>query len=100
MKIALEPYLFRTTPLLEQVATMYTAKLSTFGVDPACVGTAPDLHTPVVFCELNPPEEPPLLWVTGTGVSVEPARSTQLAMLTRRGQPAVGSRLPRKGPAR
>lgn len=90
-----------------------------FGVDPAYVGTAPDLHTPVVFCELNPPEDPPLLfyrdpiapdltlteqdvpwdvvvdvpllWVTGTGVSVEPARSTQLAMLTRRGRPPVGS---------
>jgi 5-dehydro-2-deoxygluconokinase len=93
--------------------------LERFGVDPNYVGTATDLLTPVVFCELNPPEDPPLLfyrkpiapdltlreedvpwdlvdsvpvlWVTGTGVSVEPARSTQLAMLERRGRPAAGS---------
>jgi len=92
--------------------------LAGFGVDPSYVGTSPDLHTPVVFCELNPPEDPPLLfyrdpvapdltltsadvpwelvtgvpllWVTGTGVSVEPARSTQLEMLARRGRPACG----------
>jgi len=72
----------------------------------------------VVFCALDPPEDPPLLfyrlptapdltlteadvprqlvadvpllWVTGTGVSVEPARSTQLAMLEHRGRPAPG----------
>jgi 5-dehydro-2-deoxygluconokinase len=93
--------------------------LETFGVDPAFVGTSEHLLTPVVFCELNPPEDPPLvfyrqptapdltlveddvpwdlvadvpvLWVTGTGVSVEPARSTQLAMLAHRGRPAAGS---------
>ncbi len=86
-----------------------------FGVDPRFVGTADDLQTPVVFCALDPPEDPPLLfyrapiapdltltsddvpwdvvtevplfWVTGTGVSVEPARSTQLEMLRRRGRP-------------
>jgi 5-dehydro-2-deoxygluconokinase len=85
-----------------------------FGVDPRFVGTAAELLTPVVFCTLDPPEDPPLLfyrlptapdltltpedvpwdvvtdvpllWVTGTGVSVEPARSTQLAMLERRGR--------------
>jgi 5-dehydro-2-deoxygluconokinase len=95
--------------------------LSAFGVDPSYVGTAEDLLTPVVFCELDPPEDPPLLfyrlpvapdltlteedvpwdlvrdvpilWVTGTGVSVEPARSTQLEMLARRGRPAQGSGL-------
>jgi 5-dehydro-2-deoxygluconokinase len=89
--------------------------LEGFGVDPQFVGTAENLHTPVVFCELNPPEDPPLLfyrdpiapdltlteadvpwevirdvpvfWVTGTGASREPARSTQMAMLTRRGRP-------------
>src|SRR3954453_12093881 len=89
--------------------------LKCFGVDPQFVGTSEDLHTPVVFCELNPPEDPPLLfyrdpiapdltlveadvpwdvirdvpvfWVTGTGVSREPARSTQMAMLARRGRP-------------
>lgn len=86
--------------------------LTGFGVDPSYVGTSQDLLTPIVFCELNPPEDPPLLfyrrpvapdltltaddvpwdlirevpvfWVTGTGVSVEPARSTQLAMLNHR----------------
>ena len=95
--------------------------LSAFGVDPSYVGTAEGLLTPVVFCELDPPEDPPLLfyrlpvapdltlteedvpwdlvrevpilWVTGTGVSVEPARSTQLEMLGRRGRPAQGSGL-------
>jgi 5-dehydro-2-deoxygluconokinase len=89
--------------------------LTGFGVDASFVGTAPDLLTPVVFCALNPPEDPPLLfyrlpvapdltlnvddvpwdlvrdvpllWVTGTGVSVEPARQTQLDMLAHRGRP-------------
>jgi 5-dehydro-2-deoxygluconokinase len=70
----------------------------------------------VVFCELNPPEDPPLLfyrspiapdltlaepdvpwdviadvpvlWVTGTGVSTEPARGTQRKMLEHRGRKA------------
>jgi 5-dehydro-2-deoxygluconokinase len=93
--------------------------LEGFGVDASYVGTADDLLTPVVFCELDPPEDPPLLfyrrpvapdltlteadvpwdvvrdvpvfWVTGTGVSVEPARSTQLSMLAHRGRPAPGS---------
>ncbi len=93
--------------------------LTGFGVDPTYVGTSVGLQTPVVFCELDPPEDPPLmfyraplapdltlvdddvpwdvvddvplLWVTGTGVSVEPARSTQLAMLARRGRTAAGS---------
>jgi 5-dehydro-2-deoxygluconokinase len=86
--------------------------LARFGVDPRFVGTEPGLLTPVVFCALAPPEDPPLLfyrlpvapdltltaddvpwdtvadvpllWVTGTGVSVEPARSTQHAMLEHR----------------
>ena len=86
--------------------------LAAFGVDPRFVGTAPELLTPVVFCALAPPEDPPLLfyrlptapdltltaddvpwdtvaevpllWVTGTGASVEPARATQLAMLEHR----------------
>jgi 5-dehydro-2-deoxygluconokinase len=93
--------------------------LAGFGVDPAYVGTAAALQTPVVFCELNPPEDPPLtfyrapiapdltiadgdvpwdvvaevpvLWVTGTGVSVEPARTSQLEMLARRPRPEPGS---------
>src|SRR6478609_7211248 len=89
--------------------------LAAFGVDPGFVGTAPGLLTPVVFCALAPPEDPPLLfyrlpvapdltltkddvpwdlvrdvpvlWVTGTGVSTEPARQTQLDMLAHRGRP-------------
>ncbi|MFB7723332.1 5-dehydro-2-deoxygluconokinase [Nocardia sp. NPDC056100] len=86
--------------------------LADFGVENRYVGTAPSLQTPVVFCELNPPADPPLLfyrapiapdltlvddeipwdvvdsvpllWVTGTGVSAEPGRTTQRAMLERR----------------
>jgi 5-dehydro-2-deoxygluconokinase len=93
--------------------------LRDFGVDASYVGTAEGLLTPVVFCELDPPEDPPLLfyrlpvapdltltsddvpwdavrdvpvlWVTGTGVSVEPARTTQLEMLAHRGRPDPGS---------
>ena len=95
------------------------AALQGFGVEASYVGTSVDLNTPVVFCELNPPEDPPLLfyrspvapdltltaddvpwdvvrdvpllWVTGTGVSVEPARQTQLDMLAHRGRPETGS---------
>ncbi|WNV91169.1 5-dehydro-2-deoxygluconokinase [Umezawaea sp. Da 62-37] len=90
--------------------------LAGFGVSPEFVGTAEGLQTPVVFCELNPPEDPPLLfyrspiapdltlvepdvpwdvvadvpvlWVTGTGVSTEPARGTQRRMLEHRGRRA------------
>ncbi|AHI01890.1 5-dehydro-2-deoxygluconokinase [Kutzneria albida] len=86
--------------------------LAGFGVSPDHVGTAEDLLTPVVFCELNPPADPPLLfyrlptapdltlteddvpwqvvrdvpllWVTGTGVCVEPARATQRRILEHR----------------
>jgi len=93
--------------------------LEGFGVDASYVGTAEHLLTPIVFCELNPPEDPPLLfyrqpvapdltiealdvpwdlvvdvpvlWLTGTGVSVEPSRTTQLEMLARRGRPAPGT---------
>jgi 5-dehydro-2-deoxygluconokinase len=88
--------------------------LTDFGVSPSFVGTSPDLLTPVVFCALDPPEDPPLLfyrlptapdltltsadvpwdvvadvpvlWVTGTGVSVEPARGTQRKILEARGR--------------
>jgi 5-dehydro-2-deoxygluconokinase len=86
--------------------------LEGFGVSSKYVGTSPDLLTPVVFCELNPPADPPLLfyrlpiapdltlgeddvpwdlvrdvpllWVTGTGVSAEPSRSSQRMMLASR----------------
>jgi 5-dehydro-2-deoxygluconokinase len=88
--------------------------LRRFGVAPDFVGTAADLLTPVVFCALDPPADPPLLfyrlpvapdltltgadvpwdvvadvpvlWVTGTGVSAEPARGTQRALLSHRGR--------------
>jgi 5-dehydro-2-deoxygluconokinase len=80
-----------------------------FGVDDAFVGTHPTLRTPVVFCEIFPPDDFPLLfyreptapdmtlavdeldveairdarafWTTGTGLSAEPSRSATLAAL-------------------
>jgi 5-dehydro-2-deoxygluconokinase len=86
--------------------------LEGFGVSSEHVGTAQDLLTPVVFCALDPPADPPLLfyrlpvapdltlteadvpwdvvesvpllWVTGTGVSTDPARTTQRKILDRR----------------
>lgn len=95
--------------------TFVREALAGFGVDATYVGTAQDLLTPVVFCALDPPEDPPLLfyrlpiapdltltsqdvpwdlvrdvpllWVTGTGVSREPARQTQLDLLAHRGLP-------------
>jgi 5-dehydro-2-deoxygluconokinase len=87
--------------------------LGEFGVDAARVGTHPTLRTPVVFCEIFPPDdfpilfyrqptapdmtlEPaeldldeiaavPLFWTTGTGLSEEPSRTTTLAALEARG---------------
>lgn len=86
--------------------------LASFGVDPRFVSTDPSLRTPIVFCELLPPENPPLLfyrqpkapdmnlrlqdldlpairaarifWTTGTGLSDEPSRSATLAALAER----------------
>jgi 5-dehydro-2-deoxygluconokinase len=83
-----------------------------FGVDPRWVGTHPMLRTPIVFCELHPPDHFPLLfyreptapdmtierdeldleaigaarifWTTGTGLSAEPSRSATLAALAAR----------------
>jgi 5-dehydro-2-deoxygluconokinase len=83
-----------------------------FGVDPSRVGTHPTLRTPIVFCEIFPPDnfpllfyrEPkaldleleladvdleeiaavPLFWATGTGLSQEPSRATTLAALRAR----------------
>jgi 5-dehydro-2-deoxygluconokinase len=91
--------------------------LEGFGVDPSRVGTDPDLRTPIVFCEVFPPDhfpllfyrEPkapdlnlwsedvdldevervPLFWTTGTGLSDEPSRSTTLGALAARGGRAV-----------
>jgi 5-dehydro-2-deoxygluconokinase len=86
--------------------------LEGFGVDPRWVGTHPTLRTPVVFCEIFPPDDFPLLfyreptapdmtiateeldleairaarvfWTTGTGLSAEPSRSATLAALRAR----------------
>jgi 5-dehydro-2-deoxygluconokinase len=80
-----------------------------FGVDPRFVGTDPSLLTPIVFCELDPPEDPrlifyrepkapdmnltlgdvdldvvrevPILWVAGSCFAEEPSRSTVRALL-------------------
>jgi 5-dehydro-2-deoxygluconokinase len=88
--------------------------LTRFGVGAAHVGTHPTLRTPVVFCELFPPDDFPLLfyrepqapdmtiapgelprveiraagvfWATGTGLSAEPSRATTLAALAERGR--------------
>ena len=91
--------------------------LRDFGVDDRFVGTDPELRTPIVFCELLPPESPTILfyrqpsapdiqlsvdeldlgairdarifWTTGTGLSAEPSRATTLAGLEARGREAI-----------
>ncbi|HVL97353.1 MAG TPA: 5-dehydro-2-deoxygluconokinase [Solirubrobacteraceae bacterium] len=88
------------------------AALRGFGVDDRWVGTHPALRTPIVFCEIFPPDDFPLLfyrepaapdmtiapaeldldairaarafWTTGTGLSAEPSRSATLAALAAR----------------
>jgi len=88
--------------------------LEGFGVDTRHVSTHPTLRTPVVFCEIFPPDDFPLLfyrapkapdmeldsgdldldairaarifWVTVTGLSDEPSRSATLAALEARGK--------------
>lgn len=87
-----------------------------FGVDDRHVVVVPELHTPVTFCEIFPPDDFPLwfyrspsapdlqlrpedldrdavtaarlLWLTVTGLSAEPSRSTHLAALGVRGRRA------------
>jgi 5-dehydro-2-deoxygluconokinase len=86
--------------------------LEEFGVDARWVGTDPDLRTPIVFCEIYPPDNFPLLfyrapkapdmnltpedldldaiaaaplfWMTGTGLSDEPSRTATLNALEHR----------------
>jgi 5-dehydro-2-deoxygluconokinase len=86
--------------------------LAGFGVDARWVSTDPTLRTPIVFCEVHPPDrfpllfyrEPkapdmnltiadldmaaiadaPLFWTTGTGLSDEPSRTATLAALDAR----------------
>ena len=91
--------------------------LRDFGVDDRFVGRDPELRTPIVFCELLPPESPTILfyrqptapdmrvtadeldldairdarifWTTGTGLSAEPSGSATFAALEARGRHAV-----------
>ncbi|HZB78623.1 MAG TPA: 5-dehydro-2-deoxygluconokinase [Actinomycetota bacterium] len=91
--------------------------LRAFGVDDRFVGTDAELRTPIVFCELLPPEAPSILfyreptapdmrlttdeldlgavrdarvfWTTGTGLSDEPSRSATLAALGTRNDGGV-----------
>ena len=91
--------------------------LEGFGVDTRYVSSHPTLRTPVVFCEIFPPDEFPLLfyrepkapdmeldagdldldairaarifWVTGTGLSDEPSRSATLAALEARARVGI-----------
>jgi 5-dehydro-2-deoxygluconokinase len=86
--------------------------LGEFGVETRWVSTDPTLRTPIVFCEVHPPDhfpllfyrEPkapdmnlttadldlsaiavaPLFWTTGTGLSDEPSRTATLAALDAR----------------
>jgi 5-dehydro-2-deoxygluconokinase len=88
------------------------AALDRFGVDSSGVVTHPDLATPVVFTELDPPAEPsiwfyrqpsapdehltiadidldlvrsvPVLWIPGSRMAFEPSGSTILAVLEAR----------------
>jgi 5-dehydro-2-deoxygluconokinase len=90
------------------------AALRGFGVEDRFVGTHPTLRTPVVFCEIFPPDDFPLLfyreptapdmtlaadeldldairrarvfWTTGTGLSAEPSRGATLAALEKRAE--------------
>jgi 5-dehydro-2-deoxygluconokinase len=91
--------------------------LEGFGVQTDHVSTHATLRTPVVFCEIFPPDDFPLLfyrapkapdmeldrddldldairsarifWVTGTGLSDEPSRSATLAALEARGKAGI-----------
>ena len=88
--------------------------LEGFGVDSRFVGTHPTLRTPIVFCEIHPPDDFPLLfyreptapdmtiepdeldldairtarvfWTTGTGLAAEPIRTTTLTALSARSE--------------
>jgi 5-dehydro-2-deoxygluconokinase len=91
--------------------------LEGFGVDSRYVGTDPYLRTPLVFCELHPPDHFPLLfyrepqgpdmnlvleeldleaiqsarifWTTGTGMSDEPSRTATLGALDARARSGI-----------
>ena len=89
-------------------------QLAAWGVHTGYVGRRADLQTPVVFCELDPREDPrllfyrrpsapdqhigaddvpepvlrdvPVFWFTGSGLAVEPSRSVTLGALRTRGR--------------
>jgi 5-dehydro-2-deoxygluconokinase len=91
--------------------------LQEFGVDDRYVGTDPHFRTPLVFCEIYPPDRFPLLfyrepkapdinvrpdeldydairsarvfWTTGTGLSDEPSRSATMAALEARARSGI-----------
>ena len=93
------------------------AALRGYGVDDRYVTSVPGLPTPVVFCEIFPPDDFPLyfyrwpkapdmeirrdeldfgairsagvFWVTGTGLSDEPSRTATLAALEARGRNGI-----------
>jgi 5-dehydro-2-deoxygluconokinase len=97
--------------------TYVRAAMERFGVDTRWVGTDPELRTPVVFCEIHPPDSFPLLfyrepkapdmnlsleeldldairaarlfWTTGTGLSNEPSRTATLGALEARNRAGV-----------
>lgn len=92
--------------------TYIRTALRDFGVDDALVTTVAGVQTPVVFCELFPPDDFPIyfyrrpvapdqclepgrldlaavraaraLWITGSALAVEPTRSTVFAALEER----------------
>lgn len=93
----------------DQFGTYVRRALRGFGVDDVFVGTHPELRTPIVFCEVHPPDHFPLLfyreptapdmtltaaeideaavseatifWTTGTGLSDEPSRTATITAL-------------------
>jgi 5-dehydro-2-deoxygluconokinase len=93
--------------------------LDGFGVDHRWVGTDPELRTPLVFCEIHPPDDFPLLfyrepkapdlnldqddldldairaarliWTTGTGLSQEPSRAATVLALEARQSAGAGA---------
>jgi 5-dehydro-2-deoxygluconokinase len=84
--------------------------VAAFGIDDRYVSVHPTLRTPLAFCEIHPPDDFPLLfyreprapdleltvgeldrtavetarvlWTTGTGLSVEPSRTTTLTAMS------------------
>jgi 5-dehydro-2-deoxygluconokinase len=107
----------RRTAVITKVGTegfgdFVRSALRGFGVNDRFVGTSQDYLTPVVFCELYPPDHFPIVfyrrptapdmtieeseldldairsarvfWTTGTGLSAEPSRSSTLAALRSR----------------